>query len=91
MCAYTLRLCLNVFQVLWLGMPDVHITWEPASSLPAEAIEEYEKGLVSTPLQQSGNHYGHETCTLVVARGTEGSHRVKKSRTERPLAQESGG
>jgi len=72
-------------------MPDVHITWEPASSLPTEAIEEYENGLVSTPIQQSSNNYGCETCTFVVAKDTEGSERVKKPRTERPLAQESGG
>ena len=80
-----------MFQVLWLGMPDLHVTWEPASSLPAEAIEEYEKGLVLTPVQQSSNNYGRETCTFVLAKDTEGSERVKKSRTERPLAQESGG
>ena len=53
--ACTLWLCLRLmmFQVLWLGMPDLHVTWEPASSLPTEAIEEYEKGIVSTPVQQS--------------------------------------
>ena len=82
---------MHVFQVLWLGMPDLHVTWEPASSLPAEAIEEYEKGLISTPVQQSSNHYGRETCTLVVAKDTDWSDRAKKPRTERPLAQESGG
>ena len=77
-------------------VPDLDITWEPASSLPAEVIEEYEKGLVSTPVQQSSNHYGPESCTLVVAKDadgshTDGSHKVKKPRTERPLAPESGG
>ena len=50
-CMYS-NLILACVQVLWLGMPDVRITWEPASSLPAEAIEEYEKGLVSTPVKQ---------------------------------------
>ena len=80
-----------MLQVLWLGKPDLHIIWEPPSCLPAEAIEEYEKGLVSTPVQQSSSNYGCETCTFVIAKDTEGSERAKKPRTERPLAQECGG
>ena len=75
-------------QVLWLGRPDLHITLEPGSSLPTEAIQEYEEGLVSASVQQSSTDYGRETCTFVVTKNTGESQRVKKSRIERPLVQD---
>ena len=32
-------------QVLWLGKPDVAVTWEPVSSLPTAVIAEFEQGI----------------------------------------------
>ena len=72
--------------MLWLGKPDLHVTWEPASSLPAAVIEEFEKGSVPKAVHCSVDHYGHGTNTLVVEHATESQPR-KKARTDRPLVE----
>ena len=77
-----------MLQVLWLGRPDLHVTWELASSLPAEVIQEYEEGLVSASVRQSSNDYGRETCTFVVTKNTGESQSVKKPRIESPVVQD---
>ena len=89
--AYSLANNNIMFQVLWLGRPDMHTTWEPASSLPAEAIEEYENGLITMTTQETSNNYGRHTCRFLVTKNAESSDRAKKPHIERPLAQESGG
>ena len=38
--------------------PDVQVTWEPASSLPVAAIQEFEKGLMPKVVQHTSDHYG---------------------------------
>ena len=32
-------------QVLWLGKPDIVVTWEPKSSLPTAVIAKFEQGI----------------------------------------------
>ena len=32
-------------QVLWLGKPELEVTWESAASLPPTIIEEFEEGV----------------------------------------------
>ena len=78
-----------MFQVLWVGMPDIHVTWELAASLPSKAIEEYEKGLLCEPVKESSNNYGRQTCTITVAPQEPG--RAKKPRTDRLLVGDTGG
>lgn len=48
--------------MLWLGQPNVHVTWEPASSLPVAAIEEFEKGFMSQVVQHKSDQYGRTWC-----------------------------
>ena len=37
----------------------MQVTWEPASSLPAAAIEEFEKQLMPEVVQHVSDDYGH--------------------------------
>ena len=53
---------MNICIVVWLGKPDV--AWEPASSLPVAAIQEFEKGLMPKLVQHTSDHYGHGTSTI---------------------------
>ena len=32
-------------KVVWLGKPETQSSWQPESSLPANIVEEYEKGV----------------------------------------------
>ena len=70
--------------MLWL---DLHVTWEPTSSLPAAVIEEFEKGSVPKAVHCSVDHYGHGTNTLVVEEYATESQPRKKAHTDRPLVE----
>ena len=77
-------------QVLWLGKPDVQVTWEPASSLPPRVIEEFEKGIEVETCQHSTHQYGYEASTIVTLQKPE-SQPQKKARRDRPFIQRSSG
>ena len=75
--------------MLWLGKPDVQVTWEPASSLPVAAIQEFEKGLMPKIVQHTSDHYGHGTSTIAVQEDTCESPPTKKPRPDRPVVESS--
>jgi len=77
--------------VLWLGKPDVQVTWEPASSLPAAAIEEFEKESIPQVVQHTSNDYGHDTSTIVIQETTCDSQPPKKARKDRVVLESSTG
>ena len=77
--------------MLWLGKPDLQVTWEPASSLPVAVIEEFEKGLIPQAVQSSSNSYGHGTTTIVVEENTSEPQPSKKARTDHPFVESSSG
>jgi len=37
--------------VLWLGKPDIAVTWEPESSSPTAVIAEFEQGIQTEAVQ----------------------------------------
>ena len=40
--------------------------WEPASSLPATAVREFEEGVLSNAVKATEKHYGCETSTITI-------------------------
>ena len=44
--------------MLWLGRSDVQVTWEPASSLLAATIREYEERIRSETVEERTSQYG---------------------------------
>ncbi len=79
------------FQVLWLGKPNVQVSWVPASSVPPRAISEFEKGLGCEAITEQTNQYGHETSIIFVKDKRNDAPPAKKSRTERPVIPNSDG
>ena len=80
------------FQVLWLGKTDVHVTWEPESSLPQAAIDEFVAGAKCETVQQRSNRYGQEACTLLVEQPSPVTlQQSKRSKKDRPLLQSNTG
>ena len=55
-----------MLKVLWLGRPEVEVTWEPASTLSVKLIKEFEDGIVSEAVETSNDLYGQQTSTLGV-------------------------
>ena len=85
-------IALNInMQVLWLGKEDVNVTWEPASSLPQAVVDEFEKGVECTAVQQNSDFYGQKTCTLHIETKTLQSSASKRPRTDRPVIQSNDG
>lgn len=39
--------------MLWVGKPDLEVTWEPVSSLPKAVIEEFENKIVVEAIEQT--------------------------------------
>ena len=77
--------------MLWLGRTDLQVTWEPASSLPVEAIHEFESKIASEAEEQYSSHYGYSSSTILVTDKVDASHPTKKSKIERPVAQDDTG
>ena len=71
--------------MLWLGKPDVHVTWEPASSLPTIAIQDYESGLVMESVTKKSNNYGCEKNIIVLEQSAQNTSLTKRPRLDRPL------
>ena len=81
-------------QVLWVGKPDLEVTWEPASSLPKAVIEEFENKIVSEAIEQTENQYGYNAKTILIESQRDSSQDVqpsKKHKVERPVIQDSNG
>ena len=70
-------------QVLWLGKPDIAVTWEPESSLPPAVLEEFEQGIHADVVEYMDNSYGQHAVTLGVARSQ--GNGAKRPRIDRPV------
>ena len=72
-------------QVLWLGHPECKATWEPATSLPYELVEDYERGIIREATVDATPLYGHVFNTMSVTRRTDDilPRDAKKSKQER--------
>lgn len=78
--------------MLWLGKPDVEVTWEPAESLSKEVIEEYEKGIRSEVETKTTIQYGQEKSILAVNKDDILQETTaKKTRVERTVIKNSSG
>ena len=78
-----------MFKVLWLGRPEVDVTWEPASTLSANLIKEFEDGIVSEAVEMSNDSYGQHTSTLEVE--SHGLSPTKKRKRNRPILESNTG
>ena len=78
-------------QVLWLGKPDVEVTWEPESSLPQAIVQEFESNITSEVTEKKTSQYGYDCNTLVVESEVDPLQLNKKSKIECPIIQESEG
>ena len=78
-------------QVLWLGKPDVEVTWEPESSLPQAIVQEFENNITNEISEKKTSQYGYDCNTLVVESEMDQLQPNKKSKIERPVIQESEG
>lgn len=79
-------------QVLWLGKPDIEVTWESADTLPLAVIEEFESGIQCEAEMHTDFHYGQEKCVLAVNKSKLSQGNVsKKPRVERRVIQNSTG
>ena len=62
----------------------MEVTWEPASTIPLAAVDEYEKGIMSEASEQLVKTYGHKACTLHVKSSSDALPSAKRPRTETP-------
>ena len=63
----------------------MQVTWEPASTLPATIVEEFEKGVIPHAVQSSNDHYGHGTTTInVVVEERSSEQQPSKKSPQRP-------
>ena len=53
--------------VLWVGCPECYATWEPASSLPQDLIENFESGVSVETRVHLEPLYGHISGTITVS------------------------
>lgn len=63
----------------------MQVNWVPASSVPSQAINEFEKGLVCEAITKKSSQYGHETSTILVKDMCSATPPAKKSRIARPI------
>ena len=54
--------------MLWLGKPDLQITWEPESSLPFEVIQEFEKEIKHEAYEETASQYGYNSSVIYDSR-----------------------
>ena len=77
--------------MLWLGKPDLQITWEPESSLPFEVIQEFEKEIKHEAYEETASQYGYNSSIIMIADSKQETQPSKKARRERPVIQDSDG
>ena len=70
-------------QVIWLGKPNLDVTWEPVSSLPPAVVEEFEHGIQAEVVEHTETSCGQHTTTLGVTRSQ--SNGTKRPRIDRPV------
>lgn len=79
--------------MVWLGKPTIQVSWVPASSVPPQAINEFEKGLGCESITKQSSQYGHETNMILVKDMCSDAPPAKKSRStaERSIVPNSDG
>ena len=75
----------NNNKVLWLGKPDLQVTWEPATSLPANKIKEFEDGITLDAIEDSTEQYGVEATVITTQERSSHSQPAKKD-SDRPAS-----
>ena len=82
-------------QVLWLGKPNIEVTWELAESLSTAVIEEFESGVQAEAVSETEAHYGYRMTTLrAVTTETSSTFKQqvsKRPRKERPVVESNTG
>lgn len=80
-----------MLQVVWLGRPITESSWEPASSLPSDIIEEYESGIQRDVQEKSYTSGGQTIYTLLSARESNSAAQphTKKPRLDKSTIESS--
>lgn len=68
----------------------MEVSWEPASSLSARVIKEFEDGIACEAVETTNNSYGQRTSTLGVKTQLPTSH-TKKQKLNRPILESNTG
>jgi hypothetical protein len=69
--------------VLWLGLPEVNATWEPACSLPQSLVDDYEAGISREAEVHTTTTYGHSYTTVMISKKKD-DPQPKKRKGQRP-------
>lgn len=77
--------------MLWLGKSDVHVTWEPESSLPTSVIKDFNDGIAFDAIEVRTEQYGLEVTTIKTQERKGRSQLAKRTRTEWPVIENSSG
>ena len=80
-----------IYKVLWLGRPEVGVTWEPASSLSPQLIKEFEDGIACDVVETMSTSCGQHTSTLAVQRQRHTAPPIKKQKHNRPILESNTG
>ena len=75
--------------MLWLGKPDIEVTWVSADQVPLAIIEEYEKGIQVETEMYTDSSYGQEKSVLSISKLQ--TNAMKKPRIERKVIEDSTG
>ena len=67
-------------QVLWLGRPECHASWEPAKCIPLSLVQQFEGGIMAESQATRVPMYGHISGILTVSHS---SHETKRKKMER--------
>ena len=85
--AFTDKLSCTFAQVLWLGQPELHTTWEVADVLPTAVVQEFESGIRSEGVGQHCEAYGMDRSTFT----TTVSSSDQRARIDRPTLEKATG
>ena len=77
-------------KVLWLGKPNIQVTWESADALHPSVIEDYENGLEPEVTTETEHKYGQQKSVLTVNKFSK-EILSKKPKLDRPVINESSG
>ena len=81
--------CIYIHQVVWLGKPKAHSSWQPKSEIPAHIVDEYEKGIhqeIKVNSFVSGGQtismLAHDSDITKKSQGELGSNNSKRKRLD---------
>ena len=67
---------------MWLGQADTKVTWEPASALNSQLIQDFEEGVQSEVQAHHSNLYGYQATSLTVAKHVPQAPQAKKVKND---------